>query len=261
MLKRILLKIFGLRNVLRVKAIQERYFLTGVQRREILFRKVFYSQFVKRDDLCFDVGANRGNRIPSLLAIGARVVAVEPQESCCRFLKDKFGEGIVIVQSGLGETACVRDFYIGEVSVLSSFSSEWIDSVKKSSRFPQHSWSKVVQVQITTLDKLIERYGVPHFIKIDVEGYELEVLKGLSHPIGMISFEYTVPEQTQKIVECVNEIERSNVHIECNYSIGESMVFALQTWVSPKGLVELVQTKPFWDTGFGDIYVRSVTHG
>ncbi len=43
---------------------------------------------------------------------------------------------------------------------------------------------------MVTLDSLIERYGMPAFVKIDVEGFEIEVLSGLSHPVAMVSVEY-----------------------------------------------------------------------
>ncbi|MCX6268200.1 MAG: FkbM family methyltransferase [Bacteroidetes bacterium] len=223
---------------------------------EIGKRKLFYGTFIKKNDLCFDVGANVGNRIIPLLELGAKVVAVEPQESCFKILKLKFGEKIEIVTKGLGERECVQNFHISDASIISSFSEEWIDSVKND-RFKQHNWDKVVKVEMTTLDRLIEKYSVPVFIKIDVEGYELNVLKGLTKPVKMISFEYTVPEQTNKVVECIEQIEKNDENIECNYSTGESMVLALKEWQSVEKIKKHIITKEFIDTGFGDVYVRN----
>jgi hypothetical protein len=53
------------------------------------------------------------------------------------------------------------------------------------------------------LDKLIKQYGNPSHIKIDVEGYELTVLKGLTRKSGMISFEW-VEEQYNEIIESID---------------------------------------------------------
>lgn len=223
--------------------------------KDINNRKIFYSYFVKENDLCFDVGSNVGNRISPLLQIGARVVAVEPQKSCFKILKHKFGNEIIIVNKGLGEIECVKDFHIANANTISSFSEEWIDSVK-TDRFKEYNWNKVVKVEMTTLDKLIDLYSTPVFIKIDVEGYELDVLKGLTKSVKLISFEYTVPEQLVKVTECIEQIEKNDTKIECNYSIGESMVLALKDWISVDEMKKHINTNNFIKSRFGDIYVR-----
>jgi hypothetical protein len=105
---------------------------------------------------------------------------------------------------------------------------------------------------------LIKKFGVPHFIKIDVEGFELNVLKGLNHPVKYLSFEYTVPECKQQIYECISVLtsKSQDNSVEFNYSIGESMEWALARWLSTDEMVALVQSTEFDNTGFGDIYVR-----
>lgn len=218
-------------------------------------RERFYSSFIKNGDLCFDVGANLGNRVAPLLDIGAKVVAVEPQEYCYKYLQYKFGKKIQIVNKGLGEFESIQDFHISKYSVLSSFSTEWINSVKDG-RFKGVDWNKVIKVKMTTLDNLITEFGLPAFIKIDVEGYELNVLKGLSKPVKMISFEFTVPEQTNKAISCIDQLEKINVDIECNFSIGESMKFALENWMSVADMKRQISSANFSKIGFGDIYVR-----
>ena len=74
--------------------------LLQIEEDEVNRRKLLYQSFVNKNDLCFDVGANMGNRISPLLQIGAKVVAVEPQQQCCRFLQLKFGKKITIVPRG-----------------------------------------------------------------------------------------------------------------------------------------------------------------
>lgn len=229
--------------------------LTLRENQEIKRRADFYATFIKQNELCFDVGANTGNRIGPLLAIGAKVVAVEPQEECYVYLIKKFGRKIDVIPKGLGEAAGRKEFYISSGSPLSSFSKEWINAVKDE-RFKDYSWGKPKEVEMTTLDELILQFGVPAFIKIDVEGYELEVLKGLTKPVKMISFEYTVPEQKLHPILCIEQIENNDKNIECNYSIGESMVFAKNKWLTSTEMKEHLLSDEFIRTGFGDVYVR-----
>jgi len=230
-----------------------------IKRNEIIEsekKKLFYRSFIKENDLCFDVGANLGNRVEPLLNIGAKVIAVEPQEYCNKYLQYKFGKKIEIVTKGLGETEGIKDFHISKYYALSSFSEDWINSVK-TGRFKGTNWDKVIKVEMTTLDQLIAKFGLPAFIKIDVEGYELLVLKGLSRSVKMISFEFTVPEQTNNAIDCISQIEKIGSNIECNYSIGESMIFAMKDWVSASSMKNFILSDDFAKIGFGDIYVRN----
>jgi FkbM family methyltransferase len=219
-------------------------------------RQKFYSQFINPKDIVFDVGANVGNRTRVFLNIGAKVLAIEPQKECYQLLEKRFKKSIEIVRMGVGEKEEMKDFFVASTNTVSSFSTEWIDSVKKG-RLKDYSWEKPIKIQITTLDRLIKKYGLPKFIKIDVEGYELEVLRGLTQSVDVISFEYTVPEQIQKVKDCIEQIERYNSEIECNFSTGESMVLEFQKWQSSMEFKKFISTKEFISTGFGDIYVKN----
>jgi FkbM family methyltransferase len=223
---------------------------------EIALRKNFYKQFVKQGDVTFDVGANVGNRISPMLELGANVIAIEPQEYCKQVLMAKFGNKIQLEPFGLGEKEEVKEFFISNASTISSFSKDWIESVKQD-RFKEYTWNKVQKVQMTTLDNLIKKHGRPVFIKIDVEGYEPEVLKGLHQAVPCISYEYTTPEQTSKAIECLEHIASLSKHVVCNYSEGESMELSLSEWVSKEKMLEIINSESFINTGFGDIYVKS----
>jgi len=251
-MKKVAQKLFGDYGVFLLR--KWKHALSGTGREDDRKRQAFYSRFVRRGELCFDVGANMGNRIGPLLKLGARVVAIEPQEQCLQQLRFRFGDRIRLVSMGLGAEEGTRTFYLANDPTLSSFSEEWIGEVKKE-RFQDFRWDRPVAMRLTTLDRLIGEHGLPAFIKIDVEGYENEVLKGLTQPVRMISFEYTVPELTARVTECLELIERHHPGARCNYSIGESMEFAMNRWLDIPAMKEVVSGEEFIRSGFGDVYV------
>lgn len=220
-------------------------------------RLQFYSQFIKEGHLCFDIGANIGNRIEVFAEIGATVVAVEPQRSCCRVLRRKFGnnQNVHVVNKALDKTVGTREFFIDRSHTLSSMSKEWITAVRHSGRFSSHDWDDKVTVETTTLDLLIKEYGKPNFCKIDVEGFEFEVLQGLSQPIETVSFEF-VSERIRPSLRCIDYLSNLG-KAEFNYCLGDSTDFALPTWVDADDMTDALQALPNELAVQGDIYARS----
>lgn len=141
----------------------------------------FYAQFLAPGTLCFDIGANYGAKTEVFLHLGARVIAFEPQHDCMDELQARIGPHprLVSVNAAVGASAGRSTFYINEQRAASSLVKEWQGEVVGT-----------MDVRVTTLDDAIAEYGLPQYCKIDVEGYELEVLKGLTQPIPVLSFEY-----------------------------------------------------------------------
>lgn len=255
MIRKILRKVIGSSNLLYLDSV----FGKSAEPETVVARRKFYQQFLQEGGLFFDVGANLGNRIEPIIDLGIQVVAVEPQEQCIRILKRKFGGKITIIPKGLGAKDSKEIMYLSEAHTLSSFSKDWIDATKESGRFSQYKWEKSKTVQITTFDRLIEQYGTPDFAKIDVEGYEYEVLRGLNYPIPFLSIEYTVPEKTDMLINCLNRISSiNNGSVAFNYSPGETMEWGLKEWLSLQEMITFVQSPLFLETQFGDVYSKSL---
>lgn len=141
----------------------------------------------------FDIGANRGNFIDVCLKNNFdKIIAVEPNPELCFLLCDKYktNSGITIVNklvSSIDDKSF--DFYICPTDTISTASIEFMNKSRHKFIYDRGGIKKIV-VTSTNLDNLIEVYGVPDIIKIDVEGYELEVIKGLSKKVNKICFEW-----------------------------------------------------------------------
>jgi FkbM family methyltransferase len=216
----------------------------------------FYSRLVRPGDLCFDIGANLGNRTRILRRLGARVVAVEPQPALARVLRamHRRDDGVTVVESAVGEAAGDAELMLGNAHVLSSLSAEWIAATQRSGRFARSRWEERVQVRVTTLDALITENGVPDFVKIDVEGFEAPVVRGLSRAIPLLSLEFT-PEWLDSTLECLERLSLLGT-LRVNYSLGESMAMALDTWVTQAEIVAALERYRGDTSVFGDVYVR-----
>jgi FkbM family methyltransferase len=218
-------------------------------------RRSFYSQFIREGDLVFDVGANVGDRTQLFSDLNATVVAVEPQTSCFRVLQETFGKDqrITLMNVALGPEEGTAEMMVSDVDVLSSLSPEWINTVTQSGRFSNITWERKETVRLTTLDKLIEVYGCPVFIKVDVEGFEYEVLRGLSRAVPAMSFEFT-PEYFDSTFACIKHLQSLSA-VEFNYSTGESLELASE-WMSGEEIQKRLKVFSCDNVVFGDIYAK-----
>ena len=203
-------------------------------------------------DLLFDVGAHIGDKSQQFLNKKRKVIMIEPLPKCVEELKSKFKDykNIEILQKALGKKKGNTTLMINsKVPTLSTMSDHW-----KKGRFSNQIWDTKILVEMTTLDELIKAYGLPSYIKIDVEGYELDVLMGLTQKAGIISFEFTSEFFDQTIL-CLNYLKKIG-YKEYNFSIGERRKF-FYNWSNIDDLTnklrkEIQKDKLLW----GDIYCK-----
>lgn len=141
--------------------------------------------------LCFDVGANRGDFTKVALEQGYDVIALEPAprvyaELVKAFIYDK---RVLCLRNAVAETNQGRvDFYECVEDGLSTLNKEWL--TKPTMPYAGKSY-QTIEVTTITLDYLAHTYGAPDLIKVDVEGAEWQVFKGLSQAYGELTFEWT----------------------------------------------------------------------
>jgi len=188
----------------------------------------FYKKFINEGDLCFDIGANIGERTETFLQLGAKVITVEPQPQCMKILKQKFSNSgnVEFVEAAISSEKGINEMFICEVNECSSISKEFINFY--STNFNKLKWNSSIMVTTITLDELIKVYDVPLYCKIDVEGFEQKVFEGLSVPIKNIGFEFNLPFISETI-ECVNILDRLGNPL-FNYIAFEKMEIVLNEW-------------------------------
>lgn len=216
----------------------------------------FYAQLIRPGDLCFDIGAHVGNRLRVWRRLGARVVGVEPQPHCMQLLRRLYGQdsGVILVQEAVGATPGTQTLHMSESNpTVSTLSPSWIAAVQQVDSFAAVRWESTLPVVVTTLDDLIARYGEPAFCKIDVEGFELDVLQGLTRPLAALSFEF-IPAVPELTLGCIERLTGLGDYTY-NWSLGEQHCRQSPTWLTP---AEMIQTLRQMDPGApsGDIYAR-----
>lgn len=215
----------------------------------------FYQDLVSPGQLVFDVGANVGQRTEVFLSLGARVVAFEPLSRLATNLESRFrGTPSVTVRNvALGAQVGEATLHVGDQTTISSMSPDWRAAVTASGRFGHLSWHETTRVQTSTLDLEIAAFGIPDFCKIDVEGFELEVLRGLSRPIPALSVEYT-HEQSHVTEQCLRHLASLGDY-EFAFSHGESMTLWDHSWQKLEGTLQGLAAIDD-DLVWGDVYAR-----
>lgn len=163
-----------------------------LDRRHAAGLRRLYAEFVAPGDLVFDIGAHVGDRVAAFRALGARVVAVEPQAALVRTLRLLHGwdPHVRVLPVALGPAEATMEMRVNSANpTVSTLSEAFVLSAAGAPGWEGQDWDASATVTTTTLDALIARHGRPAFVKIDVEGYEAEVLAGLTAPPPALSFE------------------------------------------------------------------------
>ena len=151
----------------------------------------FYSQFFEPGSRVFDVGANQGEYSEIFAGEGARVLSIEPNTAYAdrlnalsktvdlqpvfKAIGDEPGEAVLNVCSTPG------------FSTLVDRHADWIEN---SPDYKEVRWTHTLTVPVTTMDLLAAEFGEPEYVKIDVEGFEINVLRGMTFRPRYLSFEF-----------------------------------------------------------------------
>eukprot|EP00747_Dinoflagellata_sp_TGD_P114764 gnl/TRDRNA2_/TRDRNA2_172000_c1_seq1.p1 gnl/TRDRNA2_/TRDRNA2_172000_c1~~gnl/TRDRNA2_/TRDRNA2_172000_c1_seq1.p1 ORF type:complete len:354 (-),score=63.55 gnl/TRDRNA2_/TRDRNA2_172000_c1_seq1:87-1073(-) len=155
----------------------------------------------KAGSLVFDIGAADGSSATEFRREwDAHVLAVDANYGFFNsYLKPqlangKDAKGYTVLQAAMSDTdGDEATFYKACDDYLSSMRKEWLTNSTKF-RYGKQNCFEETKVTTRTLDALIEEYGSPSYIKVDTEGFEETVLKGLTKRVPLVSFEWSYPD-------------------------------------------------------------------
>lgn len=150
----------------------------------------------------FDIGCNHGD-FAKKYCDEYRVICIEPNEKLANELKKQFAEKhIDVEQIAVSNHVGTILFDICSEDQLSSCNPKWL----RETRYSSVPIEKTIEVECTTIDELVKKYGNPCHIKIDVEGHEFEVLCGMTKKICPVQFEFLGEKMEELTIPCLERL-------------------------------------------------------
>lgn len=179
--------------------------------------------------MLFDIGANAGGATAVGLSKGYKVIALDPAPRIFQTLVKNYiyNSNVVPLRYAVSDTdyETVEFYETTDTDALSTLNLEWLTS----DTMPYNGFRyRTIKATTITIDKLAEIYGEPDLIKIDVEGAEWKVLKGMSKYHGELALEWTI--------QTLNEHEAQMDYL---YSLGYKEY-------APQYIVEHLQEPTVW---------------
>ena len=213
-----------------------------------------YGRFIVPGDLAIDVGSHVGDRIASFRRLGARVAAVEPQPDCARVIRAIHGADaqVELIEAACGAREGSLLLHVNSANpTVTTASGAFVSAAAGARGWEGQSWDRTIEVPATTLDALIAARETPSFCKIDVEGFEHEVLLGLSRPVPALSFEFTTI-QREVAQRCVTRLTALGDY-RFNISRGERHLLDFERWLTAHEMDRHLASLPH-EANSGDVY-------
>ena len=213
-----------------------------------------YARFLKPGQLAFDIGSHVGDRIGSFRRVGARVVALEPQPLCARAIRAIYAgdSNVSLVEAACGPRPGTLALHINSRNpTVTTASDDFVRAADGAGGWEGQVWDKSIEVPVTTFDALVAEHGTPDFAKIDVEGFEADVLAGLTKPVPVLSFEFTTI-QRDVAFRCLDRLMQLGDY-RFDIALGEAQRLTFERWITSDEMKLHIEALPH-DANSGDVY-------
>jgi FkbM family methyltransferase len=169
---------------------------------------ISFKQSISKHDLritgVIHVGAHFGQEYHDYKAAGIKdIFFIEPCEKAFNVLSDTFDKtpGVILCCSGCGSEVDVLQMNTEQAN--QGMSNSLLKPAKHLQQYPSIQFTGTEEVEIHPLDTLMEHYGaVGNLLVMDVQGYELEVLKGATNTLKSIDYVYTEVNRDEVYENC-----------------------------------------------------------
>jgi len=166
----------------------------------------FYRQLLGKDrvPLIFDVGANVGDKAHVFSRLAERVICFEPDPRLAHNLRIRFRHQpqVVIVQAAVSD----HDGHLPMHTYDGGSAYNTLNSKQHDYAITFHQAHQLIEVPLITLKAAIDQYGMPDFLKVDVEGHEWEVFSGLTQLPPLLSFEANLPTFQNETLQIISHL-------------------------------------------------------
>jgi FkbM family methyltransferase len=213
-----------------------------------------YARYLAAGDLAFDIGAHVGDRVSSFRRLGCRVVALEPLPLCQRLQRLIHGRDpqVSLVAAAAGSRCGRALLHVNRANpTVCTLSAQFVRAARGAPGWEGQEWDAHIEVPVVTLDRLIAAHGAPRFVKIDVEGFEAEVLRGLTYRVPALSFAFTTIRR-RAAHDCLTLLQRLGDY-RFDVALGESQQLEFGQPVAAESLAAWLDALPD-AANSGDVY-------
>jgi FkbM family methyltransferase len=135
------------------------------------------------------VGAHRGQEYSDYAAAGIKdVVFIEPCSKAFEALQLTFGgvPGVTLINSACGAEFAVANMYVEQAN--QGMSNSLLRPAKHLQQYPSIQFTETEEVEVHPLDELVPDASKYNMLVADVQGFELEVLKGATNTLKNIDY-------------------------------------------------------------------------